>query len=113
VDVHDIGAPLTSPFPQALWRWDGFVRGPHGIHETQIGLRKGPQLSADPEDDPTAERKFYIEAAPNQFIEQARKPGGVQQVLRYARFPVTRFHMDGHPGSSVRRTTAKDFSQIL
>jgi hypothetical protein len=86
----------TSPFPQSLWHWDGFVRGPHGVYEAQMGLRDGLRLSADPENDPTGERTYYIDSPPNQFIEQARKLGEVQQVLRYARFPVTRFHMEGH-----------------
>ncbi len=96
VDFQISAALPTSPFPQSLWHWDGLVRGPHGVYETQMGLRDGLRLSADPENDPTSERTYYIDAASNQFIEQARKLGEVQEVLRYARFPVTRFHMEGH-----------------
>jgi membrane-bound metal-dependent hydrolase YbcI (DUF457 family) len=91
-----IAALPTSPFLQSLWHWDGLARGPHGVYETQMGLRDGLRLSADPENDPTSERTYYMDAASNQFIEKARKLGEVQKVLQYARFPVTRFRMEGY-----------------
>jgi len=96
VDAQIIAALPTSPFPQSLWHWDGLVRSPHGVYEAQMGLRDGLRLSADPENDPSSERTYYVDSPSNQFIEQARRLGEVQEVLRYARFPVTRFHMEDH-----------------
>jgi hypothetical protein len=39
--------------------------------------------------------KYYPDAFPNPFIEQARALPEVQKVLWFARFPVTRFHNEG------------------
>ena len=39
--------------------------------------------------------RFYPDAAPNPYIEAAKRLPEVQTVLWFARFPVTRFHKEG------------------
>jgi hypothetical protein len=38
---------------------------------------------------------FYPDAAPNAYVEAARRLPEVRTVLWFARFPVTRFHEEG------------------
>jgi hypothetical protein len=39
--------------------------------------------------------RYYPDAAPNPYIEAAKRLPEVQTVLWFARFPVTRFHKEG------------------
>jgi len=41
------------------------------------------------------EHTYYPDAFPNQFIDAARKLREVQEVLWFARFPVTRYRREG------------------
>lgn len=96
IQVESIGA---LPLPPSLWRWDGLIRGARGVYELNMDLAdglftNGPFQSAysDPE---LIQHKYYPDAFPNSFIEQARHLPEVQKVLWFARFPVTRFHKEG------------------
>ena len=41
------------------------------------------------------EHRYYPDAPPNSYIEEAKRLPQVQKVLWFARFPVTRFHKEG------------------
>ena len=90
VEVDAIGA---LPLPPSLWHWDGLVRAPRGVYEVRLDL--GDDLSARPENAEVIERTYYPDAFPNSFIDAARNLREVQEVLWFARFPVTHFHMEG------------------
>jgi membrane-bound metal-dependent hydrolase YbcI (DUF457 family) len=81
------------PMPPSLWHWDGLVLAPRGVYETHIDL--GDDLFRNPSAHDPIEHTYYPSAFPNQFIESARKLHQVQEVLWFARFPVTRFHKEG------------------
>ena len=90
--VEAIGA---LPLPPSFWRWDGLVRTPRGVYEMRMDLgdslrRNGPAINPG-----ILEHTYYPDAFPNQFIDAARKLREVQEVLWFARFPVTRYHRDG------------------
>jgi membrane-bound metal-dependent hydrolase YbcI (DUF457 family) len=89
LQVEAIGA---LPLPPSLWRWDGLVRGPHGVYELRMNLSDKPpdvtQLLA-------LEHRYYPDAPSNSYIEAAKRLPEVQKVLWFARFPVTRFHKEG------------------
>jgi membrane-bound metal-dependent hydrolase YbcI (DUF457 family) len=89
LQVEAIGA---LPLPPSLWRWDGLVRGPHGVYELRMNLADKPpgdtQLLA-------LEHRYFPDAPPNSYIEAAKSLPEVQKVLWFARFPVTRFHKEG------------------
>lgn len=96
LQVEAIGA---LPLPPSLWHWDGLVRAPRGVYETRmdvgdtlLGNRANAAGSTDPDG---IERTYYPDAPPNEFIEKARQLHEVQEVLWFARFPVTRFHKEG------------------
>jgi membrane-bound metal-dependent hydrolase YbcI (DUF457 family) len=90
VEVDAIGA---LPLPPSLWHWDGLVRTPRGVYEVRVDL--SDDLSERPENAEVIERTYYPDAAPNPFIEAARSLRQVQEVLWFARFPVTHFYMEG------------------
>jgi membrane-bound metal-dependent hydrolase YbcI (DUF457 family) len=96
LDVQSRGA---LPFPPSLWHWDGLVLTPHGVYELRMDLGGGSTevqaASASPDADSSLSYRFYPDAAPNPYIEAAKRLPEVQTVLWFARFPVTRFHKEG------------------
>jgi membrane-bound metal-dependent hydrolase YbcI (DUF457 family) len=96
LDVQSQGA---LPFPPSLWHWDGLVLTPHGVYELRMDLGGGSTevqaASARPDADSSLSYRFYPDAAPNPYIEAAKRLPEVQTVLWFARFPVTRFHKEG------------------
>lgn len=95
LEVTSMGA---LPFPPSLWRWDGLVRTPRGVYELRMDLsEKSPYESraANPAERLPLEYRFYPEAYPNVFIEEAKELPEVQKILWFDRFPVTRFHQEG------------------
>jgi membrane-bound metal-dependent hydrolase YbcI (DUF457 family) len=90
IEVLAIGA---LPMPPSLWHWDGLALAPRGVYETRIDL--GDHLFRNPSAHDPLEHTYYPSAFPNQFIESARQLRQVQEVLWFARFPVTRFHKEG------------------
>jgi membrane-bound metal-dependent hydrolase YbcI (DUF457 family) len=90
VQVDAIGA---LPLPPSLWHWDGLVRAPRGVYEVRLDL--SDYLVGRPESADVIERTYYPDAFPNSFIDAARNLHEVQEVLWFARFPVTHFYMEG------------------
>jgi len=92
IEVQAIGA---LPLPVSIWRWDGLVRAPRGVYEMRMDLTDG-LLKGGPTTNPgVLEHSYFPDAFPNEFIEAARKLPEVQEVLWFARFPVTRYHREG------------------
>jgi membrane-bound metal-dependent hydrolase YbcI (DUF457 family) len=91
LDVLAIGA---LPMPPSFWHWDGLVLAPRGVHETRLDL-SDHLFGRSPAHDPLV-HTYYPSAPANQFIDSARQLHQVQEVLWFARFPVTRFHREGH-----------------
>ncbi len=96
LQVDNIGA---LPYPPSIWHWDGLIRGPRGVYELNMDLSEGlfdkglfNESLSDPE---VIQHKYFPDAFPNTFIDQARSLPEVQKVLWFARFPVTRFHKEG------------------
>jgi len=86
------------PFPPSLWHWDGLVLTPHGVYELRMNLASETEVqaaSAATEADSSLSYRFYPDAAPNPYIEAAGRLPEVRTVLWFARFPVTRFHIEG------------------
>lgn len=90
IEVLAIGA---LPMPPSLWHWNGLVLAPRGVYETHIDL--SDHVSGNSSEHGPLVHTYYPSAFPNQFIESARKLRQVQEVLWFARFPVTRFHKEG------------------
>jgi membrane-bound metal-dependent hydrolase YbcI (DUF457 family) len=90
IEVLGIGA---LPIPPSLWHWDGLVLAPRGVYETRFDLSDHWFRNSSAHE--ALEHTYYPSAFPNQFIESARKLRQVQEVLWFARFPVTRFHKEG------------------
>jgi membrane-bound metal-dependent hydrolase YbcI (DUF457 family) len=86
LQVESLGA---LPLPPSLWHWDGLVNTPHGVYEVRLDLSEAASLSS-------IEHRYYPDAAPNQYIDAAKRLPEVQQVLWFSRFPVTRFHKEGN-----------------
>ena len=91
LEVQAIGA---LPLPPSLWHWDGLVRAPRGVYEVRMDLSDDLLKSAPNTE--VIERTFYPDAFPNTFIDAAQRIREVQEVMWFARFPVTRFHMEGN-----------------
>lgn len=73
------------PLPPSMAHWDALVRTPEGVWEARINLfKKNP-----------VEFHFYVDAAPNGYLDAARKLPRVQAYLEFARFPLYRFREDG------------------
>jgi membrane-bound metal-dependent hydrolase YbcI (DUF457 family) len=89
LQVVSIGA---LPLPPSLWRWDGLIRTERGVYE--LRMDNSDKLSNDWEI-LTREHRYYPDAPPNSYIEQAKRLPEVQKVLWFSRFPVTRFHKEG------------------
>lgn len=96
IQIESIGA---LPLPPSLWHWDGLIRGPRGVYEMSMDLSEGASrkglFDASYSDDDVIQHKYYPDAFPNFFIDEARRLPEVQKVLWFARFPVTRFHKEG------------------
>ena len=96
LDVQSRGA---LPFPPSIWHWDGLIRAPRGVYELRMDLNgdstEVQAASAGADASSSLSYRFYPDAAPNPFIEAARRLPEVQTVLWFARFPVTRFHKEG------------------
>lgn len=90
LEVQAIGA---LPLPPSFWHWDGLVRAPRGVYEVRMDLTDD-LLKSDPNGE-VIQRTYYPDAFPNTFIDSAQKLREVQEVMWFARFPVTRFHMEG------------------
>jgi membrane-bound metal-dependent hydrolase YbcI (DUF457 family) len=95
LDVQSRGA---LPFPPSMWHWDGLIRAPRGVYELRMDLggdsTEVRAAGASPDADSLSYR-FYPDAAPNPYIEAAKRLPEVQTVLWFTRFPVTRFHKEG------------------
>ena len=89
LQVEAIGA---LPLPPSLWHWDGLVRSERGVYELRMDLG---DRSASDTDLLAHEHRYYPDAPPNSYIEEAKRLPQVQKVLWFARFPVTRFHKEG------------------
>jgi len=89
LQVESIGA---LPLPPSLWHWDGVVRSQRGVYELRMDLG---DPSASDTDLLAREHRYYPDAPPNSYIEEAKRLPEVQKVLWFARFPVTRFHKEG------------------
>jgi hypothetical protein len=89
LQVEAIGA---LPLPPSLWHWDGLVRSKRGVYELRMDLG---DRSASGSDLLAHEHRYYPDAPPNSYIEEAKRLPQVQKVLWFARFPVTRFYKEG------------------
>ena len=92
------------PYPPSLLNWDGLVRTSRGVYEFQIDLSKKNSFAAQTESSvidvsaPAIEYKYLPDAPENFWIARAKRLPEVQKVFWFARFPVTRFHMEnGQP----------------
>jgi hypothetical protein len=96
LDVQSRGA---LPFPPSLWHWDGLVLTPRGVYELRMNLSgesaEVQATGAVAPADASLTYRFYPDAAPNPYIEAAKRLPEVQTVLWFARFPVIRFHKEG------------------
>jgi len=88
------------PYPPSLLNWDGLVRTSRGVYEFQIDLSKKNSFAARTESSvidasaPAIEYKYLPDAPENFWIDRAKRLPEVQKVFWFARFPVTRFHME-------------------
>jgi len=96
LDVQSRGA---LPSPPSMWHWDGLIRAPRGVYELRMDLSgestEVQAASASPDAASSLSYRYYPDAAPNPYIEAAKRLPEVQTVLWFARFPVTRFHKEG------------------
>ena len=91
IEVNSIGA---LPLPPSLLHWDGLVRAPRGVYELRMDLAED-LLRSDHANPEVLQHKYYPDALPNPFIDEALALPEVQKVMWFARFPVTRFHKEG------------------
>jgi membrane-bound metal-dependent hydrolase YbcI (DUF457 family) len=96
LDVQSRGA---LPSPPSMWHWDGLIRAPRGVYELRMDLSgestEVQAASAGVNTGSSLSYRYYPDAAPNSYIEAAKRLPEVQTVLWFARFPVTRFHKEG------------------
>jgi membrane-bound metal-dependent hydrolase YbcI (DUF457 family) len=96
VQVDSIGA---LPLPPSLWHWDGLIRSPRGVYEMRMDLSEGlldkGLFNSSYSDPDVIQHTYYVDAPPNQYIDQARSMPAVKTLFWFARFPVTRFHKEG------------------
>lgn len=104
LQVESIGA---LPLPPSLWHWDGLVRTQRGVYELRMDLS---DKGTNGNDILAHEHRYFPDAAPNSYIEAARRLPEVQKVLWFSRFPVTRFYKDGE--NSVVEVSDLRFSRI-
>jgi membrane-bound metal-dependent hydrolase YbcI (DUF457 family) len=96
LDAQSRGA---LPFPPSLWHWDGLVLTPRGVYELRMNLggdsTEVKAAGSVPDATSSLTYRFYPDAAPNPYIEAAKRLPEVRTVLWFTRFPVTRFHKEG------------------
>jgi len=97
LQVESLGA---LPLPPSLWHWDGLINTPRGVYEVRFDLSdalfgKSATRAAGGSELSALEHRYYPDAAPNSYIEAARRLPDVQKVSWFARFPVTRFYKEG------------------
>ena|SRR5437870_4635029 len=92
------------PYPPSLLNWDGLVRTSRGVYEFQIDLSRKNSFAAQTASSvidvsaPAIEFKYLPDTPENFWIARAKRLPEVQKVFWFARFPVTRFHMEnGQP----------------
>jgi LexA-binding, inner membrane-associated putative hydrolase len=116
LQVQAIGA---LPLPPSLWHWSGLVRAPRGVYEIHMDVSDNLFKSKSAQDAEVIQRTYYPDAFPNTFIELAERLPQVQEVMWFARFPVTRFHMEGNEAvveisdlrfASLRRDRVSSFT---
>jgi membrane-bound metal-dependent hydrolase YbcI (DUF457 family) len=73
------------PLPPSLLAWSGLVRTADGVYQARFSLR-------DPR---PPEFRFVADGPANRFTAAALELPAVQTYLRFARFPVMRFHEEG------------------
>jgi membrane-bound metal-dependent hydrolase YbcI (DUF457 family) len=92
------------PLPPSLWHWDGLILTPRGVYDLRMDLSQKSAITETSSagastpsstDAPALEYRYYPEAFPNSYTAAARNLPEVQTFLWFARFPVTRFHMEG------------------
>jgi membrane-bound metal-dependent hydrolase YbcI (DUF457 family) len=99
----DVQAFAALPLPPSLWRWDGLILSPRGVYEMRMDLGQRSSIpesaraagAANASDLPPIEYHYFPSAPENPYLDAARRLPEVQKVLWFARFPVTRFHMEG------------------
>jgi hypothetical protein len=83
-----------------MWHWDGLIRAPRGVYELRMDLGGDSTpvqaAGASPDAGSSLSYRFYPDAAPNLYVEAAKRLPEVRTVLWFARFPVTRFHKEGN-----------------
>jgi membrane-bound metal-dependent hydrolase YbcI (DUF457 family) len=111
VNVKSMGA---LPFPPSIWHWDGLILTSRGVYELRLDLAKkfaiSEVASAAPVDAPSLEYRFYPDAPPNSYIDQANQLPEVKKVLWFSRFPVTRFHKES--GDAIVEISDVRFPQV-
>jgi membrane-bound metal-dependent hydrolase YbcI (DUF457 family) len=113
IQPESIGA---LPFPPSLVNWDGLVRTSRGVYELQMDLtQKNPfvvktDVPAATDASSTIEYKYLPDAPPNVWIQKAKSLPEVQKVFWFARFPVTRFHMEN--GEAIVEISDARFPKI-
>jgi membrane-bound metal-dependent hydrolase YbcI (DUF457 family) len=114
--VQAVGA---LPLPPSLWQWSGLVRASRGVYEIHMDVSDPLFNGGKAQDAEVIQRTYYPDAFPNSFIELAQKLPRVQEVMWFARFPVTRFHMEGNEAvveisdlrfASLRRDRVSSFT---
>jgi len=104
------------PFPPSLLNWDGLVRTSRGVYEFRMDLSKKNPFAAEAEltvagsSAPPIEYKYLPDAPANLWIARAKQLPEVQKVFWFARFPVTRFHMEN--GQAVVEISDARFPKI-
>jgi membrane-bound metal-dependent hydrolase YbcI (DUF457 family) len=97
LEVQSMGA---LPLPPSLLHWDGLIRVPRGVYEIRMDLTGEPTSAqaavTNADGFPAITHSYYPDAAPNSYIEAAKRLPEVQKVLWFDRFPVTRFRKEGN-----------------
>ena len=99
IEAQSMGA---LPLPPSIWRWDGLILTGRGVYEMRMDLGEKSSFSDSAAANPAGNAssapihyRFYPSAAENSYIDEARRLPQVEDVLRFDRFPVTRFYKEG------------------
>jgi membrane-bound metal-dependent hydrolase YbcI (DUF457 family) len=79
LQVEVLGA---LPVPPSANYWDGLIRTPSGVYETQFALLDSLGVAAPPD------FRFHPDSAPDRWIEAARQLPEWKTAMWFARFPV-------------------------
>ncbi|GAC1640459.1 MAG: hypothetical protein NVS9B14_21980 [Candidatus Acidiferrum sp.] len=114
IQPESIGA---LPFPPSFLSWDGLVRTSRGVYELPMDLtRKNlfvPNTGTETSNSDVSsaiEYKYFPDAPTNSWIQRAKALPEVQKVYWFARFPVTRFHMEN--GEAIVEVSDARFPKI-